>query len=1023
MKNIYVGPFNNDNKEKLKELAINHLKDNKGDKFYYILPNSQLLKKYRREFIKEVDCAFDLNLCTFDDIVNEIVKIDFQKTVNDSMKSLIIRKILKDLVDKDLISYYKDFIDMKGFIKSCIDIIREIKRSLLSPEEYLQRCPDNQVYREIGLIYKGYEIELESNKLTDRENDYLNCLKSLDENVQYLKNLDFIIIDEFYDFRPIEIEIIKKLSKMDIDIHINMPFGSENNNRIMINTIKELESMGFEKFITKKNNENIFETLAERLFSLSDEKFDYIDRIEIIKGPSRYLELKKIFKEIKEYLKQGISLQDMGLVLLSDSYLNSLRRVSIEEEIPLSSGSTSPLIMVAMVKEFCNLINARISPSKSNILNRLKSTYFPICNENKDEMEYIIRRLDFEDLNDLEELLDGNRPLSVTEDLLRELIDLVEKLKKENSAIPSKNQVVRYNEYFLKYINNYHIDRWIIEDFQKDEEIFNRDLSALDMLKRLLNKMDEIALIQENITIEDYFIVLQDYLSSETIMEADYNLNGLQVLNPINARGLSFKKLFIVGLSQEEYPNLNNSSFFLKDDNYGLLKDMGIALKDYHERFSNEALKFTTIIASCSEHLFMSYNENSLEEGKNIPSMFIDEILSRIDGDEIEEKVRLTNLEVDYLINTKIEDSSCEKDFTNSLLYKYFNGSLDERFIGIHEGKYPGKLEKINSMAELAYLRSSNTFNNYRGKLNQDMIKDIIKNDLDNKVFSISYLEGYSKCPYYFLLSRYFNIEEMGREVEKYRPLDIGSVYHQVLYQYYRKYQSDMEDILEFNFETTLEDLKSLVYKHAKMEAFNQEDEKDLLIIENIYLRLMNLINLDIDRLKKNPGILPYDFELDFGKEKDFEIEIDNKKIKLRGVIDRIDKLPNDKYMVLDYKSSAYGKEDIGRIEEGLSLQLPVYIMSQEEKEIVAASYLTISDGEFFLSMGILGQGDFINKRQKGAIDKDKWDEILSNTRANIIKIVDSIHEGDFSVNPKDCSPYCPYKDICRYEKVLEVEE
>lgn len=1022
MKNIYVGPFNNDNKQYLKEKALNYLKENKGDKFYYILPNSQLLKNYRREFIREVDSTFDLNLCTFDDIVNDIVKGDFRKTIGDPMKSLVIRKILKDLVSRDQLEYYKDFIDMKGFIESCIDIIREIKRSLLSPEEYLQRCPNNQLYREIGLIYKEYEIELESNKLTDRENDYLNCLKSLDENVSHLRHLDFIIIDEFYDFRPIELEIINKLSNMDMDIHINMPFGAENNNRLLISTIKELETMGFEKFVIEKNKENIFEALSERLFSNSDKKFEYIDGIEIIKGPSRYLELKRIFREMKKYLLEGISLQDMGLVVLSNGYLNSLKRVSLEEEIPLSIGSSSQLIMTPLVKEFCNLINSRISTTKSNILNRIKSTYFPICNENKDEMEYIVRGLDFNDLNELEELLGGNRPLSVSEEFSTDLFQLVNVLKVENTSIPKEGEVDRYNECFIKLIDDYHIDRWIINKFQGDQEIINRDLNALEMLRTLLNKMDEIGLIQQTITIEEYFIVLQDYLSSESIMESDYNLNGLQVLNPINTRGLSFKKLFIVGLSQEEYPNLNNTSFFLKDDNYGVLKGMGISLKDYHERFSNEALKFKTIISSCSEDLFMSYNENSLEEGKNIPSMFIDEILSRIDGDEIEEKLKVINLEVDYLINSKIEDSSCEKDFTNSLLYKYFKGNLDEKFIKIHEDRYPGKLEKINSIAELAYLRSSNDFNNYRGKLDYELIKDIIKKDLEDKVFSISYLEGYSKCPYYFLLSRYFNIEEMGRDVEKYSPLDIGSIYHQVLYQYYRRYQRNMENILEFQFEETLDELKSLVYKHGKMEGFNQEDEKDLLIIENIYIRLMNLISSDIDRLKKSPGIVPYDFEVEFGKNKEFEIEYDNKKIKLRGLIDRIDKLPNDKYMVLDYKSSSYGKQDISRIEEGLSLQLPVYIMSQEERDIVAGSYLTISDGEFFLSMGILGQGDFINKRQKGAIDKDKWDEILYITKMNIVKYVNSIHEGDFSVNPKDCSPYCPYKDICRYEKVLEVE-
>ncbi len=1018
---IYLGNFNNENKKYLKSMAFSYLKENKGDKFYYILPNSLLLKKYRREFIEDINSLFELNLYTFDDVVNKIIEGDFRKTVNDPMKRLIIRKVLKKLAKRNQLEYYSDLIEMEGFIESCIEIIREIKRSLISPEVYFKRCPQEKMYLEVGKIYQEYELELGFNMLTDRENDYLSCIKLMETSDFYMNNLDFVIIDEFYDFRPVEMEIIRALSMMDLDIYINMPFGLESNNKILKNTLEVLKDMGFEIVIVEKKDKNIFESLGERLFSSSEEKFNYIEEIQIIKGPSRYLELKKIFREIKRYLIQGISLQDMGLVVLSNSYLNSLSRVSLEEDIPLTSGNSTQLIMIPMIREFLNLINTRISPTRLNILNRVKSTYFPICNEeNKNEIEYGLRHLNFKDLDQIIEVINGNQSIGISQDLLSNLINLIDTLKEEHISIPSEGNLRDYNRYFLKLINDYHIDRWIVESFQGDEYIFNRDLSSLEKLNTLLHKMDEIGLIQEKISIEDYFLVLEDYLSSENIIESDFNLNGLQVLSPINTRGLSFKKLFIVGLSQEEYPNLNNNSFFLKDDNYNDLKKIGIDFKDYYERFSNEALKFKTIIASCRESLFMSFNENSLEEGKNIPSMFIDEVLSRIKGDEIKEKVKTSNLDVDFIINSDIKDSSCEKDLINSLLYKYFKGELDEKYLKIYEGKYPGKLKKINSIAEVALMRSLSEYNSYRGKLGDNIVKDIIKGDLKNKVYSISYLEGYVKCPYYFLLNKFFNIEEMSRETESYSPLDIGSVYHQVLYHYYRKYKDSMENIDDFNVYETLDYLQSLVYKYAQNQGYRKEDDKDLLIIENINIKLKNLVILDIGRLKENQ-IIPWGLEVEFGKNEDFEIEYNGKKIKIRGIIDRIDKLPGGKFMVLDYKSSSYGKQDISRIEDGLSLQLPVYIMSQD-LDIVAASYITISDGEFFVSMGILGEADFINKRQKGAVDRLKWDEVLTNTKSQIIQIIESILDGDFSVNPKDCSQYCPYKDICRYEKLVEVE-
>ena len=197
---VYIGSFNNGNKEILQKKAISYLKNNKGDKFYYLLPNGDLLKKYRRDFIKSVEGTFDMNLFTFDDVVNEIIESSFLKSIETPMKSLIIRNILKKLsLNGDLI-YYKDFVNMKGFTKSCINIIREIKRSLITPESFLSQCPDLSYYKEIGLIYKEYEAVLKDKGLTDRESEYLDSINLLKNKADFLADLEFVIIDEFYEF-------------------------------------------------------------------------------------------------------------------------------------------------------------------------------------------------------------------------------------------------------------------------------------------------------------------------------------------------------------------------------------------------------------------------------------------------------------------------------------------------------------------------------------------------------------------------------------------------------------------------------------------------------------------------------------------------------------------------------------------------------------------------------------------------------------------------------------------------------
>ena len=138
------------------------------------------------------------------------------------------------------------------------------------------------------------------------------------------------------------------------------------------------------------------------------------------------------------------------------------------------------------------------------------------------------------------------------------------------------------------------------------------------------------------------------------------------------------------------------------------------------------------------------------------------------------------------------------------------------------------------------------------------------------------------------------------------------------------------------------------------------------------------------------------------------------------GRIDRIDKyLDKEDYMAIDYKSSSYGLRDIDDMKAGISLQLPVYILSQVDKHMVAGAYSIIKDGETKVNIGL---DPFVKLRGKGKQSKEEWDYLMDLTRENIYKIISNIDKGNFKVSPLECSSYCIYKDICRYENVVEVE-
>ena len=61
--------------------------------------------------------------------------------------------------------------------------------------------------------------------LIDREESFLKSLELLKEDNSFFVGLDFIIIDQFFDFRPQELELLKEIANTSLPIYINMPFN------------------------------------------------------------------------------------------------------------------------------------------------------------------------------------------------------------------------------------------------------------------------------------------------------------------------------------------------------------------------------------------------------------------------------------------------------------------------------------------------------------------------------------------------------------------------------------------------------------------------------------------------------------------------------------------------------------------------------------------------------------------------------------------------------------------------------
>ncbi|MDR7857269.1 PD-(D/E)XK nuclease family protein [Tissierella sp.] len=1029
---VYLGPFNNKKKDDLINKALKSLKSKDGDKFYYLLPNGELLTDYRRKFINHVEKSFEINLFTFDNVVKDILRDEIYLTINDAMKDLIIKKVINKLKDEGKIIYYKDFISMEGFIETLSSIIGEIKRSLVYPKDYLNNCPSKINYKEIGLIYSGYENCLDELNLLDREAAYFKAIEKLKNNNNYFNNLDYIIIDEFYDFRPIEIDIIKELCKSNIDIYINIPFDMKSKLSTIKDTIETLSGLKFDIEYIEKDEMTDFELIGYNFFNEETISLEYNNNLTLINSPSIYIELKRIFEEIKRLHRDGRELNRMSIVLLNEEYKDILFEVAKEENTPISLQKEVPLIEIPLIKEFLNIIDTKVSNlSKTTVVNRIKSHYFNIVdNELKDKLEFILRKLNFSNLDELIGLFANENSLNISADSIEPISEVIDIILDEMKLIADSNSVLNYNSIFKARIEYYCLNDKIADRYSKDKDfnLFYRDKSALEKLHEIIDSMEQISMLMAEISIEDYYEALTRLIQDETVLDQDGNLNGVKIFNLINSRGFNHDIVFITGLSEQQYPVIQRNDFFINDDNCHELRKIGLDYKNYHERLNNEAIKFAALISSCIDRAYLSYSGDSTET--SLPSMFLDEVLSMFNGENTEEKIQSIDIDIDYLLKDSIENITTIEELSNYLVLNHHNDMSNQSlgYFSLHNSIDGKRFEDINHKVFSEYKRHEETFNEYSGMISDELIIQDIKELLKDKVYSNTYLEAYGRCPYYFLLSNLLNVEEMERSFEEYSPMDVGNIYHDVLRHYYHAYKEDISKHVAgeklFLVEDSLDYLMELVETYSRNHDLNSQNKHSQLIIENTYDRLREFIEKDIIRItNSSEKLVPHSFEVEFGGYNKFILDLDNGKIEIRGKIDRIDKiLGEDKYTIMDYKSSSYGIYDVDSMEKGISLQLPIYILSQEDKKVVAGLYGIIANGDFEVKLGLLEETKMINSRNKGALDTEEWDKLMETTKANINRFVTGMFNGDFSVNPMECSPYCIYKDICRYEEQLEVE-
>ena len=431
---IWLGPVLGHNRARLIERCSQLVASNRSDEFLYLAASRPLLELVTQQILdgqKNRGVWGELPVYLFRGFVRRIlttavdadgrrlpprIPIDRDEL---PLKRSLVSQVLAQLQTNRQLKVLAPLASRDGCVNTISTLVGEIQRAGKSPEELTKIIAERKqdlssestsgksqidYDTEVALIYSTYCELLERNQLTEDDADQLRALNVLRGQAQlpWLGNVSLLILDGFFDFTPVQGEILRNLIPAIPETLVNLDYD-ETNPEIFLpfqETIHQLGSItSFEKKLTSERvaTDGVLSRLRSNLFNteISVDPSTSADttaqsNIRYLECGDRDTEIRTIAREIKRLvLSENYNLADIALVVRQRaSYATSIARVMREESVPCDleprvdtddvPAIRAVLKLLAILEEISSGddVALRISP----LADLIKSEYFRLGN-------------------------------------------------------------------------------------------------------------------------------------------------------------------------------------------------------------------------------------------------------------------------------------------------------------------------------------------------------------------------------------------------------------------------------------------------------------------------------------------------------------------------------------------------------------------------------------------------------------------------------------------------------------------
>jgi len=983
---------------------------------WVVLPDSLQVLAFNRRMV-DAGGAFGVQVGTFGTLYHEILRLAGKPVplASDAVLQRLIRGVIEEALSDGQLSHFQEIAGKPGFLSILKDRFGELKRAQVQPETFIKfAAKQDKPLQELVLLYESYQKQLREIGWADPEGLNWLAVAALEADPDLCADWPLLVVDGFDSFHGSQLSALKLLGDRVPQVLITFP-GDPENDRI-----------AFRRF--KRSYERLHAALPEAVIERLDEDVHLpapLAQFEAglfepdpasIQGKAHItqLEARTTADEAREALRwikarivrDGLRLQECAIVTPNpELYRPLLREAALEFGLPLRFAHGDPLPDAPGITALLELLTLPLlNWPRRGMLDTLSSPYFDLSpfsftNEGTialDELSLhgqIIEGLD-EWSGALERLASGfsGARRSYDEATLwpnlprgEQAQALLEALKAFSDRINPPD--ARTTTLWVAWLED------LLEDlsfFQRCETLLDRAaaLEFREVLRALV--LGEAVAGEREAAYGTFTLELRSALES-AYFEAplDWRQPSVMVLQVLNARGLRFKAVAVLGLSEGLFPEVEREDPFFND---AAREELGLE----HRLGREQTGLFYQVVTRADQFLLLTrpYLAEDGEHWQASPFW-------RAAGSTLAEDPQRVRSEEPR----SLAEAGSQEEL---LFWSVRRGALPPEYKELMP-----RWKRLRAARDvLAKRQAREADGDHEGDLSS-IIERIRKTYGLDHVWSSSRLESYGTCPFFFLSASALKLDPRDPPEPGYDAAQLGLVLHAVLEEVYPAVEDPTD---------TAAVLRAL--PEVAEAAFTEAPEKygfrptALWALEQ--QELLEILKVTITALGQvSEGWRPYAYEQVFGLQgkPELRIEIEGDDVLVRGVIDRVDRNAKGEVRILDYKTggSHLSKNDLI---SGRRLQLAIYAMGARDAlglgEPVEGIYWTIRGAK----AGALKLGSFKAFTDEGVFEGPEG--AMELARRHVGRFVEGVRAGDYAPAAPEggCPPYCPVVGWCwRYRE------